>query len=74
MAEHPTGPSQVGAPMDYAEHEKTYDLFIAGAKYGSLVIIALLIFMAVLFFTKAGFIASGIVFLIVCALGGYALR
>jgi Bacterial aa3 type cytochrome c oxidase subunit IV. len=74
MAEHPTGPAEVGAPMDYAEHEKTYNLFLAGAKYGTLVTVALLIFMAVLFFTKAGFIASAIVFLIVCAVGGYLLR
>lgn len=74
MAEHPSGPSEVGAPMDYSEHEKTYDIFIAGAKYGSLAIIALLIFMAVFFFTNAGVIASGLVFLIVCALGAYILR
>lgn len=74
MAEHPSGPSEVGAPMDYSEHEKTYGVFIAGAKYGSLGIIALLVFMAFYFFTGAGVIASALVFLIVCALGAYILR
>ncbi|MGO8448194.1 aa3-type cytochrome c oxidase subunit IV, partial [Rhizobium ruizarguesonis] len=28
MAEHHTGPVDTGAPMDYKEHEKTYDMFI----------------------------------------------
>ena len=29
MAEHHNGPVELGAPMDYPEHEKTYDFFIA---------------------------------------------
>ncbi|WP_410699509.1 aa3-type cytochrome c oxidase subunit IV, partial [Chryseobacterium sp. SIMBA_028] len=29
MAEHHTGPVEVGAPMDYKEHEATYNTFIA---------------------------------------------
>ena len=33
MAEHlPAGPAELGAPMDYAEHEKTYEGFISLAK------------------------------------------
>ena len=35
MAEHmPTGPAEVGAEMDYPEHERTYEGFIAFSKVG----------------------------------------
>lgn len=35
MAEHmPTGPAEIGAEMDYPEHERTYSGFIAFAKIG----------------------------------------
>jgi hypothetical protein len=47
MAEQMNGPAETGAAMDYSEHEKTYALFLAGAKYGTIVIVALLIAMAV---------------------------
>ena len=37
MADHsPTGPVETGATMDYPEHEKTYSMFTALAKYGTL--------------------------------------
>ena len=75
MADHaPSGPVEVGASMDYAEHEKTYDMFIALAKYGSLVCAALLIAMAFGFFTSAGFFSSAILFVLICAVGGFLLR
>lgn len=79
MADHtPSGPLEMGANMDYAEHERTYTGFLALAKYGSLFCVALLIFMAFFFFASGGgfigFIASGILFLIVFGLGAYALR
>ncbi|MGQ7730952.1 aa3-type cytochrome c oxidase subunit IV, partial [Streptococcus suis] len=32
----PTGPVELGAQMDYSEHEGTYKLFIKLAKYGTL--------------------------------------
>ena len=52
MAHHsPAGPVETGAPMDYAEHEKTYHLFLGLAKYGALHVAALLIAMAFAFFT-----------------------
>jgi hypothetical protein len=70
MAEHlPTGPAETGADMDYAEHDKTYDAFLAMTKYGSLVCVALLIAMAFGFFTSAGFFSSTILFVLVCVLG-----
>lgn len=70
----PTGPVELGAEMDYAEHEKTYALFLTLAKYGSLVCAALLIAMAFGFFTSAGFISATILFVIICAVGGYLLK
>ncbi|MDP3898082.1 MAG: aa3-type cytochrome c oxidase subunit IV, partial [Mesorhizobium sp.] len=34
MADHtPTGPLEMGAKMDYAEHDKTYARFLGLAKY-----------------------------------------
>ncbi|PZN50520.1 MAG: aa3-type cytochrome c oxidase subunit IV [Proteobacteria bacterium] len=75
MADHtPTGPVELGAEMDYGEHERTYSLFVTLAKYGALVTAATLIAMAFGFFTTAGFFSSLILFIIVCAIGGYILR
>lgn len=75
MADHsPTGPLELGAEMDYPEHEKTYHRFLGLAKYGSLIIAAILIAMAFGFFGGGGFISSLILFVLICAVGGYALR
>lgn len=74
MAEHHTGPIEMGAPMDYPEHEKTYDLFIAGAKYGTLICVALLIAMAAGFFTSAGFFSAFLLFIILNVAGFFLLR
>lgn len=70
----PTGPVELGAQMDYAEHEGTYKLFIKVAKYGTLVCVALLIAMAFGFFAPAGFFASLVLFLLIVAVGVYLLR
>ena len=46
MANHQTTAS--GHPdMDYAEHENTYKLFLALTKWGTISVIAIVIFMAV---------------------------
>lgn len=74
MAEHHTGPIEMGAPMDYPEHEKTYDLFIAGAKYGTLICVALLIAMAAGFFTSAGFFSALLLLIILNVVGFILLR
>lgn len=75
MADHaPGGPVEVGAQMDYAEHEKTYNMFLHLAKYGTLVCAALLIAMAFGFFTSAGLISSSILFALICIVGGFLLR
>jgi hypothetical protein len=75
MADHaPTGPVELGAKMDYAEHDKTYSMFLALAKYGTLACVALMIAMAFGFFTSAGFISATILFILINAVGAYLLR
>ncbi|MFC3163988.1 aa3-type cytochrome c oxidase subunit IV [Ciceribacter thiooxidans] len=74
MSEHHTGPVETGASMNYAEHEKTYDLFIAGAKYGTVVLAALMIAMAAGFFTAAGFLGGLVLFVVLTVAGIYMSR
>ena len=75
MADHaPSGPPEMGAKMDYEQHNQTYSLFITLTKYAVIVIAALLIAMTFGFFAHGGFIASGILFVILCAVGIYASR
>lgn len=74
MADHsPTGPVELGAQMDYAEHDRTYKAFLGLAKYGSLVCAAILIAMAFGFFV-GGFFSGLIVFILIVALGSLILR
>lgn len=70
----PTGPVELGAEMDYREHEKTYTLFLALAKWVAIICVALLIAMAFGFFTSAGFFSATILFFLICAVSGFALR
>lgn len=63
------GPLELGAEMDYPEHQKTYDMFLALAKWGTLSIVALLVAMAFGFFTSAGFLSATILFLLINAIG-----
>ena len=74
MSEHHSGPAETGAPMDYKEHEKTYDLFIAGTKYGSAIIIALMIAMAAGFFGGAGFLGGTFIWIVLSVAGIFLLR
>jgi hypothetical protein len=69
MTEHPTGPSEVGAPMDYREHEKTYGMFLHGAKFLTVVVAALLIAMAAGFFGHAGLLGGVLIFLVLTVIG-----
>ena len=68
------GPVELGANMDYAEHEKTYALFLGLTKYVALASAALMIAMAFGFFTSAGFISATILFILVNVVGVYLLR
>ena len=69
----PTGPVELGAEMDYREHEKTYTLFLALAKWVGITCAALLIAMAFGFFTSAGFFSATILFILLTAVGAYLL-
>ena len=74
MADHtPTGPLEMGAAMDYTEHDKTYHSFLALAKYGALVCVSLLAAMAFGFFA-GGFFSALILFILIVAAGGFLLR
>ncbi|WP_137929066.1 aa3-type cytochrome c oxidase subunit IV [Mesorhizobium comanense] len=74
MADHtPTGPVELGAKMDYAEHDRTYAGFLALAKYGSLFCGALLLAMAFGFFA-GGFFSATILFILILAVGAFILR
>jgi hypothetical protein len=71
----PTGPVELGAQMDYAEHENTYHRFLILAKFSSLVVAALLIAMAFgFFFQSAGFFSATVLFILICAVGYFLLR
>jgi len=74
MAEHHTGPVETGAPMDYKEHENTYNMFIAGTKYGSMLLVALLLAMTAGFFGGAGLLGGLFVFIILLAAGIFLFR
>lgn len=75
MAEHtPAGPVETGAEMDYAEHQKTYGLFLGLAKWGVLCVAALLISMAFGFFTTAGFFSATVLFILIVVIGAFLLR
>ncbi len=59
MAEHhTTAPAELGAPMDYSEHEKTYAGFTGLVKWGTIVLVALMIAMAFGFFAGGFFSAT----------------
>ena len=74
MADHtPAGPVELGAQMDYAEHDRTYKAFLGLAKYGSLFCAAILIAMAFGFFV-GGFFSATILFILVMAVGTPILR
>ena len=74
MASHNTndGPLEVGAPMDYNEHEKTYNGFLMLTKYGTVACVALMIAMAFGFFV-GGFVSGTIVFALVLLAGIFLL-
>jgi hypothetical protein len=74
MDNHQSGPVETGAPMDYAEHEKTYEKFLAGAKWGSMHVVALLIAMAAGFFGGAGLLGGTLIFLALAIAGVFLLR
>jgi hypothetical protein len=55
--------------MDYPEHERTYEMFLSGSKWVTVLSVALMIGMAFGFFAGGGFFGGLIVFIAVSALG-----
>lgn len=73
MAEHhTTAPAELGAPMDYAEHEKTYAGFAGLVKWATVVLVALMIAMAFGFFAGGVFSAT-VLFVLVCVAAWFLL-
>ncbi|WP_105984626.1 MULTISPECIES: aa3-type cytochrome c oxidase subunit IV [unclassified Brucella] len=71
MAEHhTTAPAELGAPMDYAEHEKTYAGFAGLVKWATVVLVALMIAMAFGFFA-GGFFSATVLFVLVCVVAWF---
>ena len=70
----PSGPAELGAKMDYVEHERTFSLFVGLIKYGTLACIALMAAMAFSFFTTAGMVSGLVLFALICAAGYFVLR
>jgi hypothetical protein len=56
MAEHtPSGPAELGAPMDYAEHERTFAGFVALTKISILATVATLQALVLFGIANSGF-------------------
>ncbi|WP_139976987.1 MULTISPECIES: aa3-type cytochrome c oxidase subunit IV [Brucella/Ochrobactrum group] len=73
MAEHhTTAPAELGAPMDYAEHEKTYAGFAGLVKWSTVALVALMIAMAFGFFA-GGFFSATVLFILVCVAAWFIL-
>ena len=73
MAEHhTTAPAELGAKMDYPEHEKTYAGFMGLVKWGTVAVVALLAAMAFGFFAGGAFSAT-VLFLLICVAAWFLL-
>ena len=70
MAVHSTdnGPLEIGAKMDYAEHNQTYGRFLALAKWGTIACIGIVAGMAFGFFV-GGFFSGFLLFVLILAVG-----
>ena len=64
MNEEAQGKQEPAPAMDYAEHERTFSLFLTMTKWGTIGCVALLIAMAFGFFAGGGLIGGTIVFIL----------
>lgn len=74
MSEHHSGPVEVGVPMNYREHEKTYNGFLAMTKYGTMMLVVLMLAMAAGFFGGAGLLGGALLFIVLNVAGVFLLR
>ncbi len=65
MADQDTSSTEENSVMDYDEHERTFDMFMIGTKWLTIICVALLVAMAFGFFAGFGFFGGVLVFLIV---------
>ena len=73
MAEHhTTAPAELGAAMDYSEHEKTYAGFTGLVKWSIVALVALMIALAFGFFV-GGFFSATVLFILVCVAAWFIL-
>ena len=70
---HHTGPI-TSAPMDYPEHERTYQGFLWLVKYGSIAVVAILLGMMVSLIGSWGVIGGLFMFVLSGAVLTYILR
>jgi hypothetical protein len=73
MDDHHSGPAELGAPMDYAAHEKTYEFFLTAAKWGTMSIVVLMIAMAAGFYGGLGLLGGLVLFIILNIAGVFLL-
>lgn len=73
MGEQTETNHDAGAPMDYPEHEKTFNLFLALTKWGMVATAALLIAMAFGFFAGGGLFGGLIVFVLLMIVSRFVL-
>lgn len=57
--------------MDYAEHDRTYSMFLVGAKWLTIISCAILIGMAFGFFAGAGLIGGTLIAIISCVIAKF---
>ncbi|MCR9123531.1 MAG: aa3-type cytochrome c oxidase subunit IV [Phyllobacteriaceae bacterium] len=73
MGEQTETNHDAGAAMDYPEHEKTFNLFLALTKWGTVATVALLIAMAFGFFAGGGLFGGIIVFVLLMIVSRFVL-
>ena len=64
MAEHGDDRDDAPPAMDYAEHERTFALFMTITKWGTIATVAVLVAMAFGFFAGAGLFGGILVFVL----------
>ncbi|MDE1157703.1 MAG: aa3-type cytochrome c oxidase subunit IV [Neorhizobium sp.] len=74
MDEHHDGALETGAPMDYRQHEQTYNAFLALTKWGVMLVAVLMIAMAAGFFAGAGLLGGLFVFAVLSIAGVFLLQ
>ncbi|EAU40679.1 hypothetical protein FP2506_03094 [Fulvimarina pelagi HTCC2506] len=74
MATQPSYDTDNPADMDYAEHHRTYALFLSLFKWGTIIVVALLIAMAVSLVGSGGILGGVGSFLIVLAIAYFLAK